>query len=175
MKTKLPILCCLATLWLAPQVRAQEEPRDPGIQNSTSSTENPTVLNGVQSTVNYYDGTVQVQIPLYTLAEFGMQVPVALTYRTTGIRIEDKASHVGLGWNLSAGGKVTRMVRRNPDENEGEKTRLFTVIFDQSGNPLLFGMPPYYDRGYMYRWENRGRLHEPDRSLDAVNRLYSSG
>jgi YD repeat protein len=75
-------------------------------------------IKSIQSNMNYYDGTMNIQIPLYTLSEFGMTVPVLLRYKTSGIKVEDTASSVGLGWDLSTGYKITRIVQRKPDEKE---------------------------------------------------------
>ncbi|HVI46521.1 MAG TPA: hypothetical protein VM802_16715 [Chitinophaga sp.] len=47
-----------------------------------------------------------------------MSVPVTLNYKGGGIRLQDVASFVGLGWSLRAGGMVTRIVRGMPDESE---------------------------------------------------------
>lgn len=65
-----------------------------------------------------YTGAVNVEIPIYEIASEAVNIPVALTYRTTGIRVEDVASEVGLGWELSAGGKITRFMHGEPDNLE---------------------------------------------------------
>lgn len=45
-----------------------------------------------------------------------MSVPIGLSYHAGGIKVEDNASSVGLGWSLRAGGTVSRTVRGLPDE-----------------------------------------------------------
>lgn len=44
-------------------------------------------------------------------------VRVGLSYHAGGIKVEDIASNVGLGWSLQAGGVITRSVRGRPDED----------------------------------------------------------
>jgi len=46
---------------------------------------------------------------------------VAINYSGNGIRVDQVAQWVGLGWNLSAGGKITRNVKGYPDDLWGWK------------------------------------------------------
>jgi len=43
-------------------------------------------------------------------------MPITAEYFTNGIRVDDIPSRIGLGWNLNAGGYVSRVVR---DEQDG--------------------------------------------------------
>lgn len=64
----------------------------------------------VNNPINLYSGTAQFDVPLYTLKDGEITLPITLTYATTGIKVNEEASWVGLGWNLSAGGYITRRV-----------------------------------------------------------------
>ena len=68
--------------------------------------------------VNEYAGTAHVNIPIYSLPSRTIDIPVSLNYRASGIRVQEIASSVGLGWNLNAGGRITRVVRHLPDYSE---------------------------------------------------------
>ena len=74
------------------------------------------MAKGIDASADKYTGVVNVQVPIYEITTNAGKVPIALNYRTTGIRVEDVASEVGLGWELSAGGKITRIVRGQPDD-----------------------------------------------------------
>ena len=74
------------------------------------------LIRSVNTPVNLYSGTLNIQLPLYTVGESEYVVPVHLNCQASGIRVEDLATPVGLGWRLSAGGKITRIVRHYPDE-----------------------------------------------------------
>ncbi len=66
--------------------------------------------------VNYNVGLPSIGVPLYEINSLGINVPISLNYHASGIRVEDNASWVGLGWSLNAGGVITRLVRGAPDD-----------------------------------------------------------
>ena len=76
-----------------------------------------TLIRNITNPVNYATGVVGIQIPLHTFTCGDIHIPIALSYQAFGIKVRDAAAWTGLGWNLSTGGKITRMVRKRPDEN----------------------------------------------------------
>ncbi|HEX7845452.1 MAG TPA: RHS repeat-associated core domain-containing protein [Chitinophagaceae bacterium] len=64
-----------------------------------------------------FTGTVPVDIPLFNFGAKGINVPVQLAYQTGGIKVEEMASWTGLGWSLTAGGRVTRSMNGLADDN----------------------------------------------------------
>ena len=44
--------------------------------------DNSALIKNIENNMNYYDGTLQIQIPLYTLKEFDLEVPISLMYKT---------------------------------------------------------------------------------------------
>ncbi len=69
--------------------------------------------------VNTNLGTTNVSIPLYTIKQGDIEIPINLTYNaTSGIRVNEKASWVGLGWTLNAGGAIVRSVQGQPSTND---------------------------------------------------------
>ena len=69
--------------------------------------------------VSLYTGIPQVSIPIYTIQEKGIQIPISLNYHAGGVRVEEHASWVGLGWSLNAGGVITRSVVGGADDQIG--------------------------------------------------------
>ncbi len=65
---------------------------------------------------NYYTGTPEISIPIWTLKSKTLSVPISLSYHASGIKVEQTAGWVGLGWTLIAGGQITREVRGKPDD-----------------------------------------------------------
>ncbi len=66
--------------------------------------------------VGLYTGIPSISIPLYTLKGRDLELPINLSYHAGGIKVEEIASWVGIGWSLNAGGVITRSVRGFPDD-----------------------------------------------------------
>lgn len=66
--------------------------------------------------VSLYTGTPDISIPLFTLKGRTLDLPIALKYHTSGIRVEEIGGWAGLGWTLEAGGVITRTVHGIVDE-----------------------------------------------------------
>ncbi|MCP9749779.1 hypothetical protein EGI32_02195 [Ferruginibacter sp. HRS2-29] len=64
-----------------------------------------------------HTGAANVSIPLFDVAAGGVKMSLALSYSTNGVKVNDIASRVGLGWNLIAGGSITRTIH---DEADGD-------------------------------------------------------
>lgn len=66
--------------------------------------------------VSYYTGTPNISVPLYELKSDHLSLPMSVSYHAGGIRVDEIAGHVGLGWSLNAGGVITRTIRGLRDE-----------------------------------------------------------
>lgn len=66
--------------------------------------------------VSMYMGTPNVQIPLFVFDGRELDLPISLTYDASGIKVEQLATNVGLGWNLNVGGRVSRIANGLPDD-----------------------------------------------------------
>jgi len=67
--------------------------------------------------IGYFTGIPNVSVPIYEINTGGIKLPITLDYHAGGIKVEDIASWVGLGWALNAGGVITRQVRGVPDDS----------------------------------------------------------
>jgi YD repeat-containing protein len=85
--------------------------------------------------VNYHTGIPSISIPIYTVKEGSLQLPISLSYHASGLKTMEVASWVGAGWSLEAGGVITRTVNGAPDEK-------FT------SNVSNQGYGHYSDKGY---------------------------
>jgi hypothetical protein len=68
--------------------------------------------------VSLATGIPQVNVPLYSFHSIdnSLSLEVTLDYHAGGIRVDEMASDVGIGWVLNAGGAVTRTRRGIQDE-----------------------------------------------------------
>lgn len=72
--------------------------------------------------VNYSTGAVTASVPLYEFKNGPIKLSVGLSYQTQGLKVEELAGRVGLGWALHAGGVITRSVHGKPDETSDLQT-----------------------------------------------------
>jgi hypothetical protein len=67
--------------------------------------------------VNYNSGIPNISIPIYEIKEGNISLPVSLSYHAGGIKVQEEATPVGLGWSLNVGGAITRIVGGIADES----------------------------------------------------------
>lgn len=65
--------------------------------------------------VSYYTGTPSTSIPLYEIDLDGFKLPINLNYHASGIRVDQEATWVGLGWSLDVGSRISRTVKSADD------------------------------------------------------------
>ncbi|TSD63873.1 hypothetical protein FFF34_014995 [Inquilinus sp. KBS0705] len=68
--------------------------------------------------VNNFTGTAIVNIPLYNLNRGTLSFPVNAVYSGSGVKVKDVEGSLGMGWQLVAGGAVTRILRGFPDDRK---------------------------------------------------------
>lgn len=68
--------------------------------------------------VSNYTGIPNIAIPLYSTDTHAKNInlSLSLSYHSAGTAVDERASDVGLGWSLIAGGSISRTVRGLPDE-----------------------------------------------------------
>ncbi|MFD2938499.1 DUF5977 domain-containing protein [Flavobacterium notoginsengisoli] len=67
--------------------------------------------------VDLSTGVPGISIPLYSVDIKGFKLPISLDYHASGIKVNQEATWVGLGWNLNAGAQVILSPRDEIDEN----------------------------------------------------------
>ncbi|MFC1224433.1 hypothetical protein ACFE6N_11525 [Pedobacter sp. BG31] len=71
--------------------------------------------------VSKYTGIPSISIPLYTISDGSLKIPLELSYHAGGVKVDNHPGWVGLGWSLRAGGCITRIVKGLEDELETDK------------------------------------------------------
>jgi hypothetical protein len=69
--------------------------------------------------VSYNTGIPSVGIPIHTLSEGSISLPISLGYHAGGIKVGEPASWIGQNWSLQAGGMISRTVQGRADESCG--------------------------------------------------------
>jgi len=61
--------------------------------------------------VSHYTGIPEISIPLHEISIDDYILPISLSYHASGVKVNQEASWVGLGWALNAGGIISRTVK----------------------------------------------------------------
>ena len=61
--------------------------------------------------IGYHTGVPQIGVPIHTLTEGPLSLPVSLSYHAGGVPVAQSASWTGTNWTLVAGGSVNRSDR----------------------------------------------------------------
>lgn len=72
--------------------------------------------------VSPFTGQPNIDLPIYTLREGSIEIPISIRYHGGGIKVNENAGILGLGWSLNAGGCISRTVYGFPDETTGTQT-----------------------------------------------------
>lgn len=94
--------------------------------------------------VSYFTGLPNISIPLLSIKSRGqLKMDISLSYHASGIKVEEQASWVGLGWSLNAGGSISRKIVGRDDiqwmyfntENDGTILNEFAEFsYNNSGS-----------------------------------------
>jgi hypothetical protein len=75
-------------------------------------------LSFANDPVSLFEGTPAISIPIYVVNCGSLSMPIALSYNYNGLFPTQDAGWVGLGWNLAAGGAITRTVEGSVDNSD---------------------------------------------------------
>ena len=110
--------------------------------------------------VGYFTGTPAINIPIHTIKSGSLEVPIGLSYHASGVKVEEVASWTGMGWSLSTGASLSRVVQGLPDDL-GPYGFMYTPNTVKYIMSLPSESPQFID--LMYYQANSGNLDlEPD-------------
>jgi YD repeat-containing protein len=82
--------------------------------------------------IGLFTGTMNYSVSLMQLQAGKITIPISLEYATNGIKVNEVSGRTGMGWNLRAGGVITRNIIGKADDQ------------------LLLTAPPAYDTSSIY-------------------------
>ncbi|MCD0479265.1 hypothetical protein LPB90_12430 [Chryseobacterium sp. LC2016-29] len=65
--------------------------------------------------IDYFKGQANIDIPIYTIQIDNISLPISLKYNTGGIKQNEIASSVGLGWSLGIPNKILKSIEGMDD------------------------------------------------------------
>jgi len=75
------------------------------------------LANFTEVPVSHYTGLPNISVPIYTIQEGGVSIPIGLSYHARGVQVSEIAPRTGTGWSLSYGGAISRQMRGRSDEH----------------------------------------------------------
>ncbi|HLG39186.1 MAG TPA: hypothetical protein VI461_05930, partial [Chitinophagaceae bacterium] len=119
---------------------AQDDPGQIKLPNILPPSPEAAAINrNGQLSVGMISGGTQASIPLYELKMKSVSIPVSLNYASTGTKVDEIPSRVGMNWTLSPAGVVSRIVHGLPDD---QTTRVLPPAGFPNYSAALF---PYLD------------------------------
>lgn len=141
---KQKILFCSLLIIGLQQVKAQNVHSNVGTEQSNGANASKGSGGGNLTNVDLFTGTASVNVPIHDFAVDGVRANVALHYVAKGIKIDEQSSSIGLGWQLQAGGAITREV--NGLEDEVTLPAYFNVCSNPPNYNFMSGaLTPTYD------------------------------
>ncbi len=122
--------------------------------------------------VNHSTGLPKINIPLITIKEGSLELPLSLSYHAGTIKPNEQPGWVGLGWTLNVGGVITRTVNGRRDElinigwffkKSANSTNLRDLNFDGSPDVFHFSFNGY--SGNFFLDQNNNFLIYPYKSF----------
>jgi len=114
--------------------------------------------------VSHYTGIPSISVPLYDINIDGFKLPITLSYHASGIKVNQEASMVGLGWALNIGGAISRTVKGYDDFLEYPAPSILKGYYEDQDIQNV-NSDYYYDYYFVNTVQVRRRLKfdtEPD-------------
>ena len=92
--------------------------------------------------VNNYTGRVDISIPIFTIKTGNITVPISLSYNSSGVKVNDRGSSVGLNWSLNEGGVISKIVKGMEDFTRYDNEYLVDID-DFEVSPVGWLFPEY--------------------------------
>ncbi|ANH80035.1 hypothetical protein A8C56_02710 [Niabella ginsenosidivorans] len=136
------VLLCTGNFLNAQQPNLNNSSYIPGI--NIKSPDVSEIVKYIEYPVDVSTGIPQNNVPLYTINTQKLTVPISLSYHAGGIKVDQRASVVGLGWTLNAGGVISQIVKDKSDIGMFSNHNEYGFIPDLGQNVLdsmLFSAP----------------------------------
>ncbi|MBD3582196.1 RHS repeat domain-containing protein [Flavobacterium selenitireducens] len=127
----------LSAFCLGSAIALSAQGYQPKVNNIPTSPEAALMERFGEIPVGYYNGSPNIDVPLYTIKVDEFTLPLALRYNSSGIKVADEATWVGLGWDFSPGGYIIQEVRGRRDEMDSPTLNTAQASYDFFMNRIL--------------------------------------
>ncbi|RZM27486.1 MAG: hypothetical protein EOO88_12925 [Pedobacter sp.] len=113
------VILMMSMFFLNTESKSQTPTLTPSIDNVVPPSPNVSAINKFGNIpVGQSTGIPNISVPVYSWSgkNFGKSFEIGLAYHNGGVKVNEMASNVGLGWALNAGGVISRTMRGVYDE-----------------------------------------------------------
>lgn len=114
-------------------------------------------------------GAVNLSIPLFFIDYRGINIPIQLQYRTSGIKVFDVSHPFGLGWTMTPGLRISRIILGRRDEGFKQPE----TVSDPNYNLMALAMRFMLDGGEFEDTVNYVDTQHDIYTLHLMNDSYS--
>ena len=90
--------------------------------------------------VDYSSGLTKNEIPIYTVKCGSIELPISISYHSSGLIPTSETGIIGLGWNLNYGGIISRTIKQLPDERHYNNLIPTETEINNNENLGLYGI-----------------------------------
>lgn len=99
--------------------------------------------------IDLFRGKANINVPIYTIQSEGVNIPISISYNTGGIKLNEVAGIVGLGWALSIPSNITQNIVDKDDKYFSHYTKDINVanqnirdvgVYDNDIRPYIEGL-----------------------------------
>jgi hypothetical protein len=80
--------------------------------------------------IGLFTGAMSYSVPIFEFKTQNLSLPVSVSYSSNGVKVDQRASNVGINWALNCGGVITRSIMGRDDLKEGQLDAPPTGIVD---------------------------------------------
>lgn len=91
------LICCINNM----TANCQQTPSSMNIQVVPQPPDVASLFSFVETPVSYFNGSAKINIPLYEIKSGDLSFPITINYQSSGIKVDEEASSVGLGWSIT--------------------------------------------------------------------------
>ncbi len=135
----LALLLCIISFFGVAQSETISE-RAELLKKSPASPTSSSIAKYLEFPVSMATGLPSIQIPIYTVQNGNISVPITLSYHCGGVKVDEFAGKVGMNWTLSVGGSISRRINGLDDFFEGSNS---VPLYGTYYNPNISGYYPY--------------------------------
>ena len=125
-----------------------------------------------ETPVGHFTGTPNISIPIYTVQDGDITVPISLNYHPASVKVNNQPGWVGLGWSLITGGSITRTQRGMADETHRGENQNEPGFKGAYANHQLYTNGNWYTKDRLKEYAE-GLLLETNRNWEAMADEFS--